>query len=42
MNRLPEADQVRSLINRFYDPLIARGTTRTAVDREETLAAEAA
>jgi tRNA-dihydrouridine synthase B len=29
MNRLPDADQVLDLIDRFYDPLIARGVTRS-------------
>ena len=30
MNRLPEAGLVMTLIDRFYDPLIARGVTRKA------------
>jgi tRNA-dihydrouridine synthase B len=42
MNRLPDADQVLALIDRFYDPLIARGVMRTAVDRDDALTAEAA
>jgi tRNA-dihydrouridine synthase B len=42
MNRLPEADQVLALIDRFYDPLIARGVNRDAAGRDETLTAEAA
>jgi len=42
MNRLGEADQVLDLIDRFYDPLIARGVTRTAVNRDDALTAEAA
>ena len=29
MNRLADADAVLGLIDRFYDPLIARGATRT-------------
>jgi tRNA-dihydrouridine synthase len=33
MNRLPEPDQVLALIDRFYDRLIALGTTRAANDR---------
>ncbi len=42
MNRLAEVDAVLALIDRFYDPLIARGATRTPPDRDETLTAEAA
>ena len=42
MNRLPDADPVLGLIDRFYDPLIARGVTRTAADRRDILTAEAA
>lgn len=44
MNRIPCADQVLGLIDRFYDPLIARGTTRIAPGRDprDDLAAEAA
>ncbi len=30
MNRLPDADSVLRLIERFYDPLIARGASRMA------------
>ena len=37
MNRLPEADQVLELIDRFYDPLIDRGVTRSAASQDETL-----
>jgi tRNA-dihydrouridine synthase B len=47
MNRLPDADAVLSLIDRFYDPLIARGVTRIAysgdgAERDDVLTAEAA
>jgi tRNA-dihydrouridine synthase B len=42
MNRLPDAESVLALIDRFYDPLIARGVVRTAAERDDTLAAEAA
>ncbi len=42
MNRLPEADQVLSLIDRFYDPLIEQGVCRNATDRNDMLTAEAA
>jgi tRNA-dihydrouridine synthase B len=49
MNRLPEAAPVLALLDRFYDPLIARGVTRSAEPlgamagaREDLLAAEAA
>jgi tRNA-dihydrouridine synthase B len=42
VNRLADADSVLELIDRFYDPLIARGVTRTAAERGETLTAEAA
>jgi tRNA-dihydrouridine synthase B len=42
MNRLPTADMVLQLIDRFYDPLIARGVTRSPQDRNEILAVEAA
>ncbi|HEX2940380.1 MAG TPA: tRNA-dihydrouridine synthase, partial [Rhodopila sp.] len=47
MNRLPDADSVLRLIDRFYDPLIARGVTRRPQVREESatyedLTAEAA
>ncbi len=38
VNRLSDADQVIALIDQFYDPLIARGVTRPAPDRAETLA----
>ena len=42
MNRLSEADQVLTLIDRFYDPLIARGITRSPAGRDDTMEAEAA
>ncbi len=42
MNRLPDAASVRSLLDRFYDPLIARGAVRHRPTRAEALAAEAA
>jgi nifR3 family TIM-barrel protein len=42
MNRLPDADSVLELIDRFYDPLIARGVIRSSVERDETPTAEAA
>jgi tRNA-dihydrouridine synthase B len=42
MNRLGDADAVLELIDRFYDPLIARGVTRTAIEPDDTLTAEAA
>jgi tRNA-dihydrouridine synthase B len=42
MNRLPDAGQVLDLIDRFYDPLIARGVTRTPFERSDALTAEAA
>ncbi len=38
VTRLPDADAVISLIDSFYDPLIARDVTRQAPDRAETLA----
>jgi tRNA-dihydrouridine synthase B len=41
MNRLPDATAVMELIDRFYDPLIARGVTRRIGERDD-LAAEAA
>ncbi len=34
MNRIPDAAQVLALIDRFYDPLIARGAIRVAPGRE--------
>ncbi|HQT77370.1 MAG TPA: tRNA dihydrouridine synthase DusB [Rhodopila sp.] len=40
MNRLPDAESVLRLIDRFYDPLIARGVTRKAPGRDETPAGE--
>ena len=42
MNRLPDAESVLGLIDRFYDPLIARGVTRGAAERDDLLTAEAA
>jgi nifR3 family TIM-barrel protein len=42
MNRLPDAASVLELIDRFYDPLIARGVMRAAADRDDTMTAEAA
>ena len=42
MNRLDEVDQVLRLIDRFYDPLIARGVERTDAEPAGTLTAEAA
>ena len=38
VTRLPDADAVISLIDSFYDPLIARDVTRQVPDRAETLA----
>jgi tRNA-dihydrouridine synthase B len=37
MNRLTEVAEVEALIDRFYDPLIARGATRIP-SREASLA----
>ena len=42
MNRLPDAGAVLALIDRFYDPLIARGATRAVPGRDEMLEAQAA
>jgi nifR3 family TIM-barrel protein len=42
MNRLPDAESVIRLIDRFYDPLIARGATRISPGRAEMLDAQAA
>jgi tRNA-dihydrouridine synthase B len=42
MNRLGEADAVLALIDRFYDPLIARGVTRVRSVDHDDLTAEAA
>jgi tRNA-dihydrouridine synthase B len=42
MNRLADADAVLALIDRFYDPMIARGISRKAADRDDMLTAEAA
>ncbi|MGE0416550.1 MAG: tRNA dihydrouridine synthase DusB [Acetobacteraceae bacterium] len=42
MNRLSDASAVRSLLDQFYDPLIARGALRHQPSRTEALAAEAA
>ncbi|MBN8903576.1 MAG: tRNA-dihydrouridine synthase, partial [Rhodospirillales bacterium] len=41
MNRIPEAADVLRLLDSFYDPLIARGVTRTQASRD-ALALEAA
>jgi hypothetical protein len=41
MNRLPESGAVLALIDRFYDPLIARGAGRRVGERDD-LSAEAA
>jgi tRNA-dihydrouridine synthase B len=38
VNRLPEAAAVLRSLNAFYDPLIARGASRTAPRRDEILA----
>jgi len=42
MNRLADVDQVLAAIDRFYDPLIARGVRRLPAERNEALTAEAA
>jgi tRNA-dihydrouridine synthase B len=42
MNRLGDADSVLALLDRFYDPLIARGVTRSPVGQDALLEAEAA
>lgn len=42
MNRLPDAGAVVALIDRFYDPLIARGVTRRVEADRDLLRAEAA
>ena len=42
MNRLADAESVISLIDRFYDPLIARGATRVSPSRDEMADAQAA
>jgi nifR3 family TIM-barrel protein len=42
MNRLPDANSVLALIDRFYDPLVARGVTRIVAERDDTMPAEAA
>jgi nifR3 family TIM-barrel protein len=42
MNRLPDAGAVLELIDRFYDPLIARGATRRIEPDRDSLRAEAA
>jgi tRNA-dihydrouridine synthase B len=42
MNRLPDANSVLHLIDQYYDPLIARGVTRNAVECDAALTAEAA
>jgi tRNA-dihydrouridine synthase B len=42
MNRIPDAGAVLTLIDRFYDPLIARGISRLSPGRDDALAMEAA
>jgi tRNA-dihydrouridine synthase B len=42
MNRLPDAGAVLQLIDRFYDPLIARGVSRRIEPDRDSLRAEAA
>jgi tRNA-dihydrouridine synthase B len=42
MNRMGDADSVLALIDRFYDPLIARGVTRTVDVDSPAFSAEAA
>ena len=42
MNRLPDSDSVLRLIDAFYDPLIARGATRSVAVNEDADIAEAA
>jgi tRNA-dihydrouridine synthase B len=42
MNRMADADAVLALIDRFYDPLIARGITRASSERDEIPRAAAA
>jgi nifR3 family TIM-barrel protein len=42
MNRLPDAASVLRLIDAFYDRLMARGTMRTPLARDDVLMAEAA
>ncbi|MFO1027261.1 MAG: tRNA dihydrouridine synthase DusB [Acetobacteraceae bacterium] len=42
MNRLPDAESVLALLDRFYDPLIARGATRVTAGRDDMLEAQAA
>jgi nifR3 family TIM-barrel protein len=42
MNRMGDAEEVLGLIDRFYDPLIARGVTRTVEADAASLSAEAA
>ncbi len=42
MNRLSEAEAVLALIDRFYDPLIARGVAPVDLGRNDALSAEAA
>jgi tRNA-dihydrouridine synthase len=39
MNRLPDAESVLALIDRFYDPLIARGATRRIEAGSDRIAA---
>jgi hypothetical protein len=38
VNRMPDAEPVRRLIDTFYDRLIARGVTRTSPHCAEILA----
>ncbi|WP_428491094.1 tRNA dihydrouridine synthase DusB [Rhodopila sp.] len=42
MNRLPDAAAVLDLIDRFYDPLIARGLTRSGIEQDAAPTAAAA
>jgi hypothetical protein len=42
MNRLPDATAVLQLIDRFYDPLIARGIGRLVPSQGDILEADAA
>ena len=42
VNRLPDADSVRRLIDGFYDPLIDRGVARAAATNDDRMDAEAA
>jgi tRNA-dihydrouridine synthase B len=38
MNRIPDAEQVLQLLDSFYDPLIARGITRTGPTNDASIA----